>query len=89
MATSPPDVTFMRDLIGQRLVAWNALLQRLATVQLSSGPDEFRWNLLKNGEFSVDSMYVWMVSSSRSNPNQRQSCEAELAWESELCFLSS
>jgi hypothetical protein len=61
MATSPPDVTFMRDLIGQRLVAWNALLQHLATVQLSSGPDEFRWNLLKNGEFSVDSMYNALI----------------------------
>jgi hypothetical protein len=27
MATSPRDVTFRRDLIGQRLVTWNALLQ--------------------------------------------------------------
>jgi hypothetical protein len=61
MATSPPDVTFRRDLIGQRLVAWNALLRRLATIQLSSGPDEFRWNLLKNGEFSVDSMYNALI----------------------------
>jgi hypothetical protein len=61
MATSPPDVTFRRDLIGQRLVAWNAFLQRLATVQLSSGPDEFHWNLLKNGEFSVDSMYNTLI----------------------------
>jgi hypothetical protein len=26
MATSPPNVTFRRDLIGPRLVAWNALL---------------------------------------------------------------
>jgi hypothetical protein len=26
MATSPPDVTFRRDLIDHRLEAWNALL---------------------------------------------------------------
>jgi hypothetical protein len=61
MATSPPDVTFRRDLIGQRLVAWNALLQRLANVQLSPGSDEFRWSLLKNGQFSVDSMYNALI----------------------------
>jgi hypothetical protein len=41
MATSPLDVKFKRDLIGQRLVAWNALLQRLATIQLSPETDEF------------------------------------------------
>jgi hypothetical protein len=56
MATSPPDVTFKRDLVGQRRVAWNALLQRLA-----AEPDEFRWNLHKNGEISVDSMYSALI----------------------------
>jgi hypothetical protein len=61
MATSPPDVTFRRDLIGPRLVAWNVLLQRLATVQLSPEIDVFRWNLHKNGEFFVDSMYNALI----------------------------
>jgi hypothetical protein len=45
MAISPLDVTFRRDLLGPRLTAWNALLQRLESIQLSPGPDEFRWNL--------------------------------------------
>jgi hypothetical protein len=57
MATSPPDVAFRRDLLGQRLVVWNALLLRLADIQLSDVPDEFCWNLHKSGAFSVDSMY--------------------------------
>jgi hypothetical protein len=57
MATSPPDVTFRRDLIGPRLAAWNALLHRLASIQLSPGPDVFRWNLHANGGFTVDSLY--------------------------------
>jgi hypothetical protein len=39
MATSP--VTFRYDLIGPRLVTWNALLQCLDSIQLSAGPDEF------------------------------------------------
>jgi hypothetical protein len=34
METSPPAVVFRRDLSGQRLVAWNASLQRLAKIQL-------------------------------------------------------
>jgi hypothetical protein len=51
MATSPPDVTFRQDLIGPRLVAWNALLQFLESIQFLKGPDEFQWNLHSNGRF--------------------------------------
>ena len=61
MQESPPNVAFRRDLIGPRLASWNALLERLAVVQLSQGHDEFRWNLNKNGKFSVDSMYRALV----------------------------
>jgi hypothetical protein len=57
MANSPPNVIFRRDLIGPRLPAWNALLHRLESIQLSTGPDEFRWNLHPNGNFSVRSLY--------------------------------
>jgi hypothetical protein len=63
MATSPLNVTFIRDLIGPRLVAWNVLLHRLASVQPSPGADEFRWNLHANGNFSVDSMYKALILS--------------------------
>jgi hypothetical protein len=41
MAASPPNVSFRRDLIGPRLVAWNVLLQRLDLVQLMPETDEF------------------------------------------------
>jgi hypothetical protein len=61
METSPQAVTFRRDLSGQRLVAWNALLQHLANIQLQDGHDEFRWNLHKNGKFSVASMYNALI----------------------------
>jgi hypothetical protein len=63
MATSPPDVTFRRDLIGPRLQSWNALLQRLDSIQLSTRTDEFRWNLHPNGKFSVDSPYKAIIQS--------------------------
>jgi hypothetical protein len=56
MESSPPNVTFRRGLSSPRLVSWNALLQRFATVQLQNGSDEFCWNLHENGRFFVDSM---------------------------------
>jgi hypothetical protein len=63
MATSTPVVTFRCDLIGPRLVAWNILLHRLESIQLSEGPDEFRWNLHPNGTFSVRSLYNAIIQS--------------------------
>ena len=41
LETSPANVTFRRDLLGPKLAAWNALLGRLAMVQLLQGPDVF------------------------------------------------
>jgi hypothetical protein len=61
MATSPPSVTFRRDLTGPRLNSWNELILRLAPVQLQQGSDVFRWNLTKNGVFSVGSMYSALI----------------------------
>ena len=63
MRTSPPNVAFRRDLTGPRLATWNALLQRLTMVQLSTGSDVFRWSLNENGRFSVDSMYKALIQS--------------------------
>jgi hypothetical protein len=63
MVTSPSDVTFRRDLIGPRLVAWNALLQCLDSLQLLVGSDKFRWNLHPNGKFSVGSLYNEIIQS--------------------------
>jgi hypothetical protein len=61
MESSPPNVTFRRDISGQRLVSWNALHQCLANVHLQDGPYELRWNLHENGKFSVDSMYNALI----------------------------
>jgi hypothetical protein len=37
METSPPTMTFRRDLVGPRLTFWNEVVQRLASVQLLQG----------------------------------------------------
>jgi hypothetical protein len=49
--------------IGPRLVAWKALLKHLYSVQITPGPDEFRWNVHANGAFSVDSLYKAILQS--------------------------
>jgi hypothetical protein len=43
LETNPPNVnvTFRKNLYGPRLVSWEALLQRLALIQLTEGKDEF------------------------------------------------
>ena len=61
LATSPPNVSFRRSLFGPRQASWLVLLQRLASVQLTQGPDKFRWSLKENGQFSVDSMYKALI----------------------------
>jgi hypothetical protein len=61
MEESPPNMTFRRDLSGQRLVSWNSLVQRLAHIHLQDGHDEFRWNLHKNRKFSVASIYNALI----------------------------
>jgi hypothetical protein len=61
MESSPSSVTFRRDLSGQRLADWNALLLCLANIQLQDGHDEFRWNLHENEKISVASMYNALI----------------------------
>jgi hypothetical protein len=39
------------------------LAQRLASIQLMDGKDEFQWNLYENGKFFVASMYNALISS--------------------------
>jgi hypothetical protein len=57
----PLNVSFRRDLSGQRLVSWNALLIRLADIHLEPGHDKFHWNLHENGKFSIASMYNALI----------------------------
>jgi hypothetical protein len=60
MEDFPPNVMFRRDLLGQRLVLWNVLLQRLANLQLQAGHDGFCWNLHEI-EDSITDKDIWMV----------------------------
>jgi hypothetical protein len=61
LESSPPNMSFRRDLNGQRLVSWNVLLLRLADIHLQPGHDISRWNLNENGNFFVASMYNALI----------------------------
>jgi hypothetical protein len=50
------NMTFRRTLFGPRLVNWEALIQRMANIQLTTGKDIFRWNLHENEKFLVASI---------------------------------
>jgi hypothetical protein len=61
LGSSPPNVMFRRTLFGPRLVNWEALIQRMANIQLTTGKDIFQWNLHENDKFSVASMYNALI----------------------------
>jgi hypothetical protein len=83
MATSPSDVTFRQDLIGPRLEAWNTLLQRLDSIQVSPRHDVFRWNLHANGGFSVDLLYNAILQSDLPVDNNKK------IWKMKICLVPS
>jgi hypothetical protein len=89
MASSPPNVPFRRDLIALRLVAWNTLLQCLAWVQLVPGTDEFRWNLLTNGCFTVNSMYKAKVHQEISVDSNKKIWKMKIPLKTKICVISS
>ena len=53
LGSFPLNVSFRWDLVGIRLASWQALQERLVGIHLVPERDEFRWNLLNNGQFSV------------------------------------
>ena len=61
LSTPNSNLTWRRDLIGSKLVIWNNLTSRLATVALTHEDDEFWWNLDSTGVFSVKSYYQGLI----------------------------
>jgi hypothetical protein len=61
LGSRPPNVTFRRTLFGPRLVNWEALIQRMTNIQLTTEKDIFRWNLHENGKFSVAYIYNALI----------------------------
>jgi hypothetical protein len=65
-----PNLSWRRDLIGPKLVAWNNLLSHITNIELSHEQDEFHWNLHPNGKFSVKSCYQALLHTDIPNINK-------------------
>nr|TKW01822.1 hypothetical protein SEVIR_8G204200v2 [Setaria viridis] len=62
-STIPLNVSFRRDVVGDKLRLWLDLVERVVTVQLSEQEDIFCWNLNKNRTFTVSSLYTDLMRS--------------------------
>ena len=45
LSTQIPNLSWCRNLFGNKLVMWNNLASRLASVRLNQDRDGFKWNL--------------------------------------------
>jgi hypothetical protein len=71
LSTQPSNVSWRRDLRGDKLVLWNNLLSHLTPVILSHKEDDFIWNLDQEGEFSVKSHYLGLIHQNVPNLNKQ------------------
>ena len=72
LSSSPPNISFRRDLIGPRLMSWHNLLSRLDSINIRQGRDVFCWNLTTSGSFTVDSMYRALMHSEVPMSNNKK-----------------
>lgn len=77
LASSPPNFSWHRNLVGSKLLAWNSLWMCLDGISLLQDQDLFFWVLSPNGVFSVKSMYVALLSNNFPNVNRAQ-CPMEV-----------
>ena len=58
----PINITFRRALVGNKLLDWQDLIGRIASINLQDGRNSFCWDLHSNGRFSVKSMYAYLIN---------------------------
>lgn len=71
LSTQIPNLSWRRDLFGNKLVMWNNLVSRLAAISLNQERDGFKWNLDPTGVFSVKSHYMGLINQDVPNLNKR------------------
>lgn len=56
LGSVPLNVSFRRSLVANNLIAWQQIVTRLMSIQLSNTRDTLRWSLNQNVVFKVRSM---------------------------------
>jgi hypothetical protein len=56
------NISFRRNLAGDRWQAWLDLVERLMEIHLTDEKDTFTWKLTESGQFSVKSLYAELLN---------------------------
>jgi hypothetical protein len=65
----PLNISFRRALTGERLELWKELVRQVCDVSLNGQRDAFLWNLTKDKNFTVASMYTVIMEQGESRRN--------------------
>ena len=71
LSTQISNLSWRRDLIGNKLVMWNNLVSHLSTIVLSQQRNGFKWNLDHTSVFSGKSHYPGLINQNTPNLNTR------------------
>jgi hypothetical protein len=56
------NISFRRNLVGDRWLSWIDLVERLMDIHLTDEKDTFTWNLTDSGQFTVRSLYAELLN---------------------------
>ena len=62
MNRAPLNISFKRTLVEDKMTAWNNLVAKISAYQLSDGRDIFTWDLHRHDNFTVRSMYQYLMN---------------------------
>jgi hypothetical protein len=62
MRTTPLHISFRRALVGINPNQWYNLVAKITHIGLSNERDTFSWNLCRNCQFTVHSMYLYLMN---------------------------
>ena len=62
MSSMPLNIYFRRALVGDTSEKWEDLVAKITHITLNNERDGFVWRLHKTGQFSVQSMYQFMIN---------------------------
>ena len=70
LSTQVPNLSWRRDLTGNKLMMCNNLISCLSTIDLSQERDGFKWNLDQTGVFFlIKSHYLGLINQNTPSPN--------------------
>jgi hypothetical protein len=56
------NISFRRALVGDKLTAWHNLVAKTTSYHLSDGRDTFTWGFHRHGNFTMTSMYQYLIN---------------------------